>query len=144
MFSQFTILDCAMAMDGGSLSLLVNEETGKRHTILIPQYHEPNNYIDSRPPGSLILDGKVVDVRGEEEREILYALTNAKYLAEDIVPNRFPDGPHVETSKDVEEFMSGSIKKVKEQTVKQIIDFIISEKYIELAVLQNRYRKSSE
>jgi len=37
--------------------------------------------------------------------------------------------------------MSGSIRQVIERTVKYIIDFIESDKYVELAISQNRYRQ---
>ena len=140
MHTPFTIIDCAMAMDGGSLSLSVKDNNGIQHTILIPQFAEPITYSDSRPPGSLIFDGKVIDVRGEEETDIVNALKKANIIAEDIVPNRFHNSPHLETSSDIKEFMSGSIKKVMETTVKYIIDFIESDKYIELAISQKRYR----
>jgi hypothetical protein len=138
--AQFTIIDCAMAMDGGSLSLSVKDGNGVRHTILIPQFYDPMNFSDTRPPGSLMFDGKVVGARGEEEKEIVQALKTAKIPAEDKIPDRFHNTPHVETSKDIREFMSGSEKKVLEQTVKKIIDFIESDKYIELAISQKRYR----
>jgi len=97
MHTSFTIIDCAMAMDGGSLSLLLNDVNGIQHTIMIPQFSEPVNYSDSRPPGSLVFDGRVVDVRGEEEKDIVNALKKAIIIAEDIVPNRFHNNPHVET-----------------------------------------------
>jgi len=141
MLTAISIIDCAMAMDGGSLSLSLKDENGILHTILIPQHAEPVTYSDSRPPGSLIFDGKVVDVRGEEEKNIVNALKKADIIAEDTVPDRFHNNPHSETSSDVREFMSGSIKKVIEQTVKHIIDFIESDKYVELAISQNRYRQ---
>jgi hypothetical protein len=137
--TPIAIINCAMAMDGGSLSLLLVDENGIQHTVLIPQFAEPITYSDSRPPGSLIFDGKVVGVRGEEEKKIVDALKNANIIAEDIVPDRFHNSPHVETSSDIKEFMSGTVRKVMEQTVKHIIDFIESDKYIELAISQKRY-----
>jgi hypothetical protein len=139
--AQFSIINCAMAMDGGSLSLSIHDDNGVRHTLLIPQYYDPLNFSESRPPGSLMFDGKVVDARGAEERDIIQALKTATILAEDIVPDRFHNNPHAETSSDIKEFMSGSEKMVMEQTVKKIIMFVESEKYIELAISQKRYRR---
>jgi hypothetical protein len=139
--TSVSIIDCAMAMDGGSLSLTLIDENGIQHTVLVPQSAEPVAYSDFRPPGSLIFDGRVVDVRGEEEKSIVNALKKADIIAEDTVPDRFHNNPHSETSSDVREFMSGSAKKVIEQTVKYIIDFIESDKYVELAISQKRYRQ---
>lgn len=137
--ARFTIISCAMAMDGGSLSLSLKDGDGVRHTILIPQFSDPMNFSESRPPGALIFDGKVVGVRGDEEKEIIQSLKTATILAKDIIPDRFHNNPHVETSRDIKEFMSGSEKKVVEQTVNKIITYIESEKYIELAKSQNRH-----
>lgn len=139
MYTKFTITKCAMAMDGGSLWLFLNDSNGNQHTILIPQFLEPDNFASSRPPGSLIFDGKVVDVRGEEENSIVNALKIADIFSEDMEPDRFHNDPHLETSSDVREFMSGSIKKVMEQTVSKIIKYIESDKYVELAISQKRY-----
>lgn len=139
--ASVSITDCAMAMDGGSLSLTLIDENGIQHAVLVPQFAEPVSYCDSRPPGSLVFDGEVVDVRSDKERQIVNALKKADIVAEDTVPDRFHNNPHSETSSDVREFMSGSVKKVIEQTVKYIIDFIESDKYVELAISQKRYRQ---
>jgi hypothetical protein len=134
--AQFTIINCAMAMDGGSLSLSLIDGEGVRHTILIPQFADPMNFSESRPPGSLIFDGKVVCARGEEEKEIIQALKTAKILAEEKIPDRFHNNPHVETSSDIREFMSGSEKRWWN---KPLIKLLISSNLINIS--NWRYRR---
>jgi hypothetical protein len=108
---QLIITNCAFAMDGGSKVLIGKDSTGKEIHFHLPQHGIISNFTEDLTPGRLHVNGEPIEVRSELEWDILIK------LSESIIESPF------ETEKD------HSISDM----VKEIIHFIKSDEYVEVA-----------
>ena len=80
-FMHFTkILDGAFATDGGSISILTQDDEGHKHSVLLSQHLlPPSGFANEHKPGRLYFDGTIVVIRSEEESAIVSALKQAEF-----------------------------------------------------------------
>lgn len=132
---QLIIEDGAYATDGGSIYIGARDLTGAKHEIMLWQHMFTQDCDLQRLPGRLYIDRALIPVRSEEERRLLLALRGTRL---DILGtgSAAPRGPDVVVGRDLQEYWS----KIEEgpeaavaHLVKQLIDFVESDDYVELA-----------
>jgi hypothetical protein len=108
---QIIIEDVLCWMDGGSVTLKMNENETDIFEVEFVQKVSLINRENFPKPGSLLLDGKEVEIRSSLESEIISKIKMADF------------GPKIiESEKDL-------LKKI----IAESIEFVESENYIEIA-----------
>jgi hypothetical protein len=118
-FGQLTILNCGFSMDGGSRTLLAKDGEGQEIEITIFQHGIPANFRKNKIPGRLHLNGHAIEIRSQDEKEIIDKLKGAK-----IEP--------FSTLKDTLEKEPGN--EVALMTM-EMIDFVLSDEYVAISKL---------
>ncbi|QNF34422.1 hypothetical protein HUW51_17455 [Adhaeribacter swui] len=108
---KLTIVDVSCWMDGGTITLIMQDQNSQTCEIEFVQKVALKRYENHPRPGSLLINRKEVEVRSELEKEILIAVQQAEWGTAII-----------EEEKD-------SLKMI----IEDCIDFVKSERYIELA-----------
>jgi hypothetical protein len=129
-----TILNCAMAMDGGSKALMAMDDTGQEIRFYIPQHVIQENFSRNNIPGRLHVNNKPIEVRSDEENEIVRLLKEAKIKF--TSPSKKPDlesANRIIIGDDIKDYFS-AVEKGPDHAlafmVKEIIDFVSSEEYV--------------
>lgn len=139
-----TILDGAFATDGGSIFLSVSDPDGNRHSVLLAQHLLPPwGDSNQRKPGRLYFDGVMLEVRSEDEKQIMSALKQAKI--------RLPLGrksgagavsarqPGMIVGEDIRNYYS-KIEEGPESAlihlVNELIEYVDSDEYVAFALKQ--------
>lgn len=71
------ILDCAYAMDGGSIHASVRSGDGSEHALLLVQHALPESATPNALFGRLYFDGDLIPIRSESEAAIIGGLRTA-------------------------------------------------------------------
>ncbi len=134
---QLTITDCAYAMDGGSKYLMTIDEKGNEFHFSLPQHHIPANFGQESLPGRLYINEKPIDVRSELEEELLNKLVESKIDCSESEEEDYPlSTQRIIFGKDIQDYFS-AIEKGSNfaiaYMVKEVIDFVKSDFYTELA-----------
>lgn len=137
---SLVIEDGAYAMDGGTIAINVRDTEGNEHDILLRQHMFTQVSDPDRLPGRLYFDGTLVPVREEWESQILKALRQAplKSISQESISReqRLNSGPGVIVGDDIKEYMSKideSPVAALSHLVRQLIDYVESADYVELA-----------
>jgi len=137
---SFVIEDGAYAMDGGTIAINVRAPEGDEHNILLRQHMFTQVSDPDRLPGRLYFDGTLVPVREECESQIIKILRQAplKSISLESVPadQRLNAGPGLVVGDDIKEYMSKideSPVAALSHLVRQLIDYVESADYVELA-----------
>lgn len=137
---HITILDGAFATDGGSISLLISDPQGNRHSLLLSQHLLPFcGMPGEREPGRLHLDGSVIPVRSAEEASIISALEHADIELLDTpargVSTVGEERPSMVVGDDIRAYFS-KIAEGPEAAVRHLvlvlIEYVGSEEYVAL------------
>jgi len=146
---SFVIEDGAYAMDGGTIAINVRDPEGNRHDIVLRQHMFTEVSDPDRLPGRLYFDGTLIPVREKLENQILKALQQAplKSISQESInrEERLDGGPGVVVGEDIREYMSKideSPVAALSHLVRQLIDYIESVDYVELARKLNAGEKS--
>ena len=146
---SFVIENGAYATDGGSIALHVLGPEDDRHNILLRQHMFTEVIDPDRLPGRLYFDGTLVPVREEWESEILKALRQAPLKSVSTentgAEERLDSGPGMIVGDDIKEYMSKideSPVAALSHLVRQLIDYVESAEYVELARVLNTGRDS--
>jgi len=116
---QLKIIDVHAWMDGGTVTLIVEDAEAKNYEIEFTQKVNLNPLENFPFPGSLLLDKNEVGIRSELETEILTAIKNASFGAK------------------IKENEKGLLK----QMIKDCIEFVTSDDYIQIAEKVGRINK---
>ncbi len=137
---SLVIEDGAYAMDGGTIAINVRDTEGNEHDILLRQHMFTQVSDPDKLPGRLYFDGTLVPVREEWESQILKALRQAplKSISQESISReqRLNSGPGVIVGDDIKEYMSKideSPVAALSHLVRQLIDYVESADYVELA-----------
>ncbi len=136
--STVTILNGAFATDGGSISLLVSDPQGSKHTVLLSQHLLPyRGFPGQRIPGRLFFDGSLVEIRSKDELTIITAVKKANI--ETSTPNKGrsnaidTDQPGMIVGDDIKNYYS-KIAEGPEAAIRHLvcslIDYVESEEYV--------------
>jgi hypothetical protein len=135
---QFTIVDGAYALDGGSIFLAFRGDDDVQHELVLVQHRIPMDLSDPRNPERLYLDNQIIQVRSVEELRLLSDIKTAS-ISPLYPEHREPKGEtgpvHV-LSEDIAEFMAAtraSPKAAIQHLVDSLVEFVESEKYVQLA-----------
>ena len=141
---SFVIEDGAYAMDGGSIALNVRDPEGKKHHIVLWQHLFTEQSNLDKIPGRLYFDKILIPVRASVESQILAALREARLdtvnLESEEVEGKLELNPGVIVGDDIKEYMSKideSPNAALAHLVRQLIEYVESADYIELARLLN-------
>ncbi|WP_066833628.1 hypothetical protein [Rufibacter ruber] len=108
---KLTIEDVHLWMDGGTVTLVMQDQNSQTYEIEFVQNVSLKRYENLPRPGSLLLNRKEVEVRSKLEKEIVNAVQQAEW--------------------------GTGIREEEKESLKMIIgdciNFIKSERYIELA-----------
>lgn len=138
---SISVLEGAFATDGGSITLLLSDPAGNRHSLLLSQHLLPfGGYPGERWPGRLFFDGKIIGVRSEEEASIVSALKQADIKPPSSTPRGVDlpgeEGPSMIVGDDIMSYFT----KVAEgpeaalrHLVTEVIEYVRSEDYVTLA-----------
>lgn len=145
-FIHFTkILDGAFATDGGSISILILDDKGHKHSVLLSQHLlPPSGHAYERKPGRLYFDGTIVDIRSEEESAIVSALRQAEFessASTDKNRTKKDDQPCMIVGDDIKAYYS----KIEEgpnaalqHLVSELIEYVESEDYVTYANMSGK------
>ena len=137
---RFVIEDGAYAMDGGSIYLHVRDSEGDEHDIVLWQHMFTEVSNPDRKPGRLYFDKILIPVREEMESQILAVLREARLDKAIEETKRFEESsewsPGVTIGDDIKEYrskISKSPKAALTHLVRQLIEYVESADYVELA-----------
>jgi hypothetical protein len=137
---SFLIEDGAYAMDGGSIAIHLRDLEGDEHDIVLRQHMFTEVNDPDRLPGRLYFDGTLIPVRDEWESQIIRALRQAPVKSSSPKSTggekRLDSGPGVIVGNDIKEYMSKideSPVAALSHLVRQLIDYVESADYVELA-----------
>ncbi|MEM7163164.1 MAG: hypothetical protein AAF487_12075 [Bacteroidota bacterium] len=137
MKDTWIIQNCAFLMDGGTKFLNGTDATGNEINIILPQNGIEDNFQDEYIPGRLHFNGKPINVRSEVEGEIISKLIEAHVVCEE--ENESPDEvspQRLTIGEDITEYfkaMDNGPDSAIALMIREIIDFVQSEEYVEIA-----------
>jgi hypothetical protein len=128
-------------MDGGSRVIFLRDAAGAEHTLSVPQHHIPTNFTPEEPPGALIFDGEVLDVRGPAEQELVATLQNATYAPASrrkAIPHGrlAPPERRITLGEDVSATLAAidrGAESALRHAVASVLEFVGSEEYVDVA-----------
>lgn len=134
---QLLVVDGAYASDGGSTYLGVRDSGGTQHDIMLWQHMFTDEPDPKRLPGRLYLDGALVAVRSDEERQLIRALRAAQIdgPAGESPPKK-ERGPGMIIGKDLQDYQAAIDEgpaAAMAFLVRGVVDWVESEAYVELA-----------
>ena len=134
------ILNGAFATDGGSISILILDYKGHKHSVLLSQHLlPPSGHTNERKPGRLYFDGTIVDIRSEEESAIVSALKQAEFessASTDKNKTKDDDQPGMIVGDDIKAYYSKideGPKAALQHLVSELIEYVESEDYVTYA-----------
>jgi len=137
--------DCAMAMDGGSKVLFLRDSQGNKFELLLPQHQIKGNFGEFIP-GRIHLNGHSVKIRSNDEMQLMEKLS--KFLENNPLEKKekvTPPQNRLIIGDDISDYYSEMDKGPKHAThhlVKEVINFVNSESYIEVAEAMKKEYKS--
>ena len=136
-----TALNGAFATDGGSISLLLSDPHGSKHTVLLSQHLLPyRGFPGERIPGRLFFNGSLVEIRSKDELTIISALKKADIETPTPKKNRFnnidTEQPGMVVGDDIKNYYS-KIAEGPEAALRHLvcslIGYVESEEYVVFA-----------
>ena len=140
--SAGTVLNGAFATDGGSISLLLEDSQGRKHSLLLSQHSiPPTGYPGEKKTGRLYFNNSLVPVRSAEEAAILSLLRNAavkeKIRSESSSDTLISANPGMTIGGDIREYYARIEEgpyAALQHLLKQVLDYVLSEEYVVHAV----------
>lgn len=127
--NDVTVADGAFATDGGSISLVLTEPGGRRHTLLLTQHLLPRWDPNGPLLGRIYFDGELVPVRSEAEARLLKALRTAGFPEEKPRHGRPPRGsPGMVVGEDIKAFM-GKVEEGPTAALRHLVESVL--RYVE-------------
>lgn len=135
---QLIIYSCAYASDGGPIYLNGKDGSGKDVEIVISQHHIPSDSGKKFIPGRLHLNGVPIDIRSAEEKEIIAKLIWARIVCSSTTEGMvLRDVNTIILGSDILDYFSainhGEHYAIA-YTIKEIVEYIISDEYTRLAL----------
>jgi len=141
-----SVLEGAFATDGGSISLLLSEADGTKHSLLLTQHLlPPCGCPDERKTGRIYFDGQLIGVRSKEEKALILMLKRAK---PDVSPGLSGTSdrqtfsrPGMIVGKDIEDY-SARIAEGPESALRylvgEVLRYVESDEYVSHAEIHER------
>ena len=123
-------------LDGGTITLKMEDEEKKEHTVILSQYmyKEIDVYGDEffYVPGGLYFNDELLELRSEEEKK---AYSSSKENLKEPADKEKKDIPPdtLILSEDIKRVFQSSPEENEQAWLKEIIDFVSSDEYLEVA-----------
>lgn len=128
-----TITNAVTLSDGGTKYLIGIDSDGNELSILIAQYVFPDNFDSNQIPGRLHFNEEPIEVRSIFESNLIKSLENCLIKVESSELSFSKGLEHIVNSKNLMEANEIGHNYGVAYLVKYIIDFVQSNKYIEIA-----------
>jgi hypothetical protein len=130
---RIVVCNCAMKLDGGTISLIATDEAGRLVSIRLasPLASSPS------VAGRLYFDGGLVPMRSEREAQILKLLSEATVQMPQEIPAGRPSRMAI-IGEDIKQFLTQTPEQNCRAFIRKIRDCVQSENYLGLATDEER------
>jgi hypothetical protein len=135
---RLTIYNCALTLDGGTISLQATDEAGLGHEVVLVQHAFPRaSRSPDAIPGRLYFDGDLIPMRSAAEAEVLNLLRAADIRYQSALPE---SGERTQLSPnalilgdDIREVLTRGPEENIRALTARVIQFVESEQYLRFA-----------
>jgi hypothetical protein len=131
---RIVVRDSAYALDGGTIHLRASDERGRELGILLVQHAFPQHIPSmSVLPGRLYFGSQLVPIRSALEERVLRLLCEAEVQAPPPPPPQPPRKNMLVIGDDIKAVMSRTPEENCRAFLREIVEFVRSERYITFA-----------
>jgi hypothetical protein len=140
---RIVVRDSAYALDGGTNHLRATDQRGRELGILLVQHALPQASPSMGViPGRLYFGSQLVPIRSELEERVLRLLSEAEVQAPPPPPPQPPRKNMMVIGDDIKAFMSRTPEENCRAFLREIVEFVRSERYVTFAAEVDRADQS--
>jgi hypothetical protein len=140
---RIVVRDSEYVLDGGTIHLRATDQRGREVGILLVQHVFPQPSLSmGEIPGRLYFGSQLVPIRSEFEERVLRLLSEAEVQAPPPPPPQPPRKNMLVIGDDIKAFMSRTPEENCRAFLREIIEFVRSERYITFAAEVDRADQS--
>ena len=134
--TSLILTDCSYGLDGGSINIEAQDQSGRTHQISLPQHRIPENFKPTQIPARLHLNGTPVALRSVAESQLLDALRTASVESVETDSQPGISASRLVLSRDIETYLEAvdeSPDAAIRLLVQRVVDFVVSDEYLTIA-----------